>query len=55
MEEKKKNEQLEEMDEALTEEAMDEVLGGVGGIVERPDPEPWTPPPSPPLAFKRPQ
>ena len=43
------------MDEGLTEEAMDEVLGGFRDIVERPDPEPWTPRPSPPLAFKRQQ
>lgn len=42
MEEKKKDERLEEKDEALTDKALDEVLGGSGDIVERPNPEPST-------------
>ena len=42
MEEKKQDERLEEKDEALTDKALDEVLGGSGDIVERPNPEPST-------------
>ena len=50
MKETKKNERPEEENEVLTDKALDEVLGGLGDIIERPDPDPPTPrPPLPPM------
>ena len=62
MEEKKKNGQLEEMDEALTEEAMDSVTGGGGDPVQLTPPSveihnypTWDDPTSTPREIQPPQ